>query len=197
MKSKNKFTRHLSDFFAPVVEKVYPFFNELVNGTPKMPSVFSFNGKINKYQCVETFMMIGFLSSPVYLMSNVLLHYVWSVLVFYLVAACIQKRCRDFGTKGKWWILVASLVIMIDRAFGFVDIYAIDSLWRIVVRANILVGLVMLVFLFTISSKPDTQKVADNIRSPLLKYPLLYVGVCWVLMIAGTLAVNHFFGISA
>ena len=119
------------------------------------------------------------------------LSYALWVSLFYCAIAAVQKRCRNFGSIGTWWILVFSLAYILKSSTYFIDISMKNSMfyqWRL--------GWYAVVFtLIFIPSKSQAEQIAGNIRSPLLKYPLLYVGVCWVLMIAGTLAVNHFAGI--
>ena len=193
---KNKFIQNLYFLVVPVYKSVNRFFSEIINGTSEKTSIFSYDGKLNEFQCTRTLIAILILSDPMRCIPNKMLHYYWILLLFYFMLAMVQKRCRDLGSKGTWWILVATVIFLIDRAFYFVDINIIDVLWCYLARCNILLGLLMVLLLFLIPSKPAEQQIAANVRSPLLKYPLLYVGVVWILCITATLTVNHFAGVT-
>lgn len=84
--------------------------------------------------------------------------------------------------------------MIVNEACYFTDILS-DSFWKNINLAVFVGQILVFLPLILIPSKPQAEQIADNIRSPLLKYPLLYVGVCWVVTIAGTLAVNYLAGI--
>ena len=64
------------------------------------------------------------------------------------------------------------------------------------VRYNLVAGLIMVLLLFLIPSKPAEKQIAPDVRTPLLKYPLLYVGAVWLICISATLTVNHYAGVT-
>ena len=123
MDLKNKFIQNLYFLVVPIYKSVSGFFSEIINGTSEETSIFSYNGRLNEFQYTRTLIVIMILSDPIHYIPNKMLHYFWTLLIFYFMLAAIQKRCRDFGTTGKWWILVATIIFLIDRAFYFVDIY--------------------------------------------------------------------------
>ncbi|MBR2136445.1 MAG: hypothetical protein IJ852_00595 [Alphaproteobacteria bacterium] len=154
---------------------------------------FSFENKVDCWQFAILILFIHAIFSSFNLFCSFQkLSLIAGLVEFYGIMALIQKRCRDFGSKGTLWILAYSAVFVIAQAFYFIDLSTIERLWR-----NVSVGardcqLIILLLLFLIPSKKDADL---SLRSPLLKYPFVYVGICWTLAIGATLAVNHYFGI--
>ena len=152
-------------------------------------SVFSFKGILKDYQMFgETAIIYSFVYFAEFLNNN-LLTYCIGLICFYALLAAIQKRCRDFGSKGTFWVLLATVIMLLGSVLYFMDLANADILWKRVAQTEVLLMLVLCA-LFFIPSKPEPDM---NLRSPLLKYPLLYVAVCWALAIGLTLTISHYF----
>lgn len=156
--------------------------------------LFSYDGKLNVVQFIMVILMVRALFHPFGAQVKYLpqISYWLDLASFYCVIAAVQKRCRDFGSRGTWWILAVSFVMVANEACHFLDAQQVEGFWKNINLAVFMGQIMAFLPLFFIPSKQDT---GANLRSPLLKYPLLYVGVCWVVTIAGTLAVNYLAGI--
>ena len=174
-------------------QRIKQFFQELKQ---LVQFLFSYDGKLNVIQFMMVVLMVRALFHPFGVNIKYLpqLSYMLDTASIYCVIAAVQKRCRDFGTKGSFIILIISTVMIVNEAFYFTDILS-ESFWKNINLAVFVGQVTVFLPLILIPSKPQAEQIADNIRSPLLKYPLLYVGVCWVVTIAGTLAVNYLAGI--
>ena len=173
-------------------EEMYLFWRGILYGNDKVSSIFSYKGTLSRSLGWATAIILSFITQTIGWLNNEIVSYISDLMIIYCVLALIQKRCRDFGSKGTFWILAYSAVFVIAQAFYFIDLSTIERLWR-----NVSVGardcqLIILLLLFLIPSKKDADL---NLRSPLLKYPFVYVGICWALAVGATLAVNHYLGI--
>lgn len=124
--------------------------------------------------------------------DNLLMAYTFNSLIVYVTLLSIQKRCRDFGNSGTWWILAYSAATILYSATYFVLPEERDSWLKYCGYITAALYLFILP-LFIIPSKPDAD---INLTSPLMKHPVIYTAVCFVLCIAATWTVNHYYGIN-
>ena len=179
-----------------LLSDIYDFGKAVFIGTEKNTSIFSYVGKLNGIKGLATGVVLYFFFSIVNNFQKPLLTYWFCLAIFYCVLATIQKRCRDFGSKGTWWVLAATLVAILNAAVYFVDTTQKETIWYKLEEIGNMSYCLLVLLLFLIPSKPVEQQIAANVRSPLLKYPLLYVGAVWLICIAATLTVNHYAGVT-
>ena len=176
----------INKMLSAVLEKVF--------GAKTLSSFFSYKGRVGKNQFFFVMVLIGFCTRCV--SSYIVVRYFVALFLFYAVLAAVQKRCRDFGSQGTFYVIVYTIFFVVYITTYFLVEHDIPKPWVYLYIPVIMTAVIMQVIAFVVLSYKDSKSEADmNLRSPLLKYPLLYVGVCWILMIAGTLAVNHFAGI--
>ena len=147
--------------------------------------------------------------------DNLLMAYTFNSLIVYVTLLSIQKRCRDFGNSGTWWILAYSLICIISSTTYFTNFKEdVSALNYFGTMASIIYNIIYMLQqdnyfkyagyitaalylfilpLFIIPSKPDAD---INLTSPLMKHPVIYTAVCFVLCIAATWTVNHYYGIN-
>lgn len=175
------------DFFHTILEKIF--------GTPTLMSFFSFEGKIGRNQFFFVMVLIGLCRQVLF--SNMLLKYIVSLLLFYIVLATVQKRCRDFASKGTVYIILYSLVLLVFASNSFIIEHISDRIWEnIRIMVMLIAAIISAIVFITLSYKISVPNPDMCLRSPLLKYPLLYTAVCWVLAICATLTVNHYSGVT-
>ena len=158
--------------------------------------LFSFKGSLNVVEFIMVLLVIRALFYPLgsWVKYSLQFSYLIDLVLFYCVIVAVQKRCRDFGSRGTWWLLAVSLTMLFDKACHFIDIQKAEILWKDVRLMTLIMQIVVFLPLFLIPSQQE--KIAAEERSFLLKYPLLYVFICWSIAIAATLTVNHYAGIS-
>ncbi len=154
--------------------------------------LYSNQGKLSREQFFGALIILCLLHSLVGNVSCLICSYLSELVCLYFLFVIIQKRCRDFGSKGTFFILLASACAIFLISIHFLNVKYIARMWVNVGAGVIFMSFLAFFILFIIPSKPDADM---NLRSPLLKYPLLYTAICWVLAIAATLAVNHYAGI--
>jgi uncharacterized membrane protein YhaH (DUF805 family) len=155
--------------------------------------MFSFNGIVTRKQFVVALLLLCVIFQPFYLEEYSLkLSYITELIAFYCVLLLVQKRCRDFGAKGTFWILAVTIMMIASKGCHFID-NSMADFWININRAIITVQIMVFLLLILIPSQPNPNM---NLRSPLLKYPLLYTAVCWGLAICATLTVNHYAGVT-
>lgn len=176
------------------MEQIYNELKQVLNGWKKfIYFIFSLDGIISGKQFALMLFLMALVFQPVNLERYSLkIAYVVELVAFYCVLLLVQKRCRDFGSKGTWWILAVTFSMIFNKAFQFIDMHTADGLWGSLHKCAFWGQLIIFLPLLIIPSKPDAD---INLRSLLLKYPLLYTAVCWVLAIVATLAVSHYAGI--
>lgn len=126
------------------------------------------------------------------IIQNINFNYFLNFAFMYFYFIAIQKRCRDFGNSGTWWILAYSAATILYSATYFVLPEERDSWLKYCGYITAALYLFILP-LFIIPSKPDAD---INLTSPLMKHPVIYTAVCFVLCIAATWTVNHYYGIN-
>lgn len=156
--------------------------------------MFSLKGIVNRYLFFIFFIFInaifGCFNITQYFPK---LSYITNIPAFYCILVLVQKRCRDFGSSGTFWILAISIAFVGNMAFHFVDVPRADTLVKNIYHIISALQVITFLFLFIIPSKPKPDL---TLRSPLLKRPLLYTAICWVLAIISTIAVNNLVGIT-
>lgn len=154
---------------------------------------FLFKNIVNRWHFVIFLLFINALFKSFNLVyDSRILSYLEDLMLFYAILALIQKRCRDFGSKGTFWILAYSVAFTVVQVFHFTDIDKLEPLWRNIYVVGLDLQVAIFLFLFLIPSKKDAEL---KLRSPLLKYPFVYVAICWLVAIGATLAVDHYFSI--
>ena len=164
----------------------------LGHGTIK--SFFSSEGIIDSEHFVASILSVFFMTNVLWPEKTYISYGFW-LLLFYCVIATVQKYCRNIGSVGTKAILLFSLIYILESAGYFVNISAGEELFH--QQTDKTCGWFLLIFavLYTRSSSAE-QQIAADVRSPLLKYPLLYVGAVWLLCIVATLTVNHYAGVT-
>ena len=163
----------------------------IFRGTENTTSFFSFEGILNRQYAWGTVAVIYAFLCIVNVLRIPLITYIVGLMSFYWILALVQKRCRDFGSKGTFWVIFVTLIMVLESSLYFVDVFHSELIWKYIWYASGIMYICLLIPAL-IPGKPDAD---INLRSPLLKYPLLYTAVCWVLAIVATLAVNHYAGI--
>ena len=176
------------------MEQIYNELKQVLNGWKKfIYFIFSLDGIISGKQFALMLFLMALVFQPVNLERYSLkIAYVVELVAFYCVLLLVQKRCRDFGSKGTFFILLASACAIFLISIHFLNVKYIARMWVNVGAGVIFMSFLAFFILFIIPSKSNPDM---NLQSPLLKYPLLYTAICWVLAIAATLAVNHYAGI--
>ena len=118
--------------------------------------------------------------------------YLLCFIAFPVLIYAIQKRCRDLHNHGTYFILIASILFILISATYFIHNEPTFAIIRYIKMITAVLYMSILI-LCIIPSKPEAGLI---LRSPLLKYPLLYVVICWILAITATFLVNHYAGIT-
>ena len=155
--------------------------------------MFSFDDIITRKQFAIALLLLYVLFQPINLEKYSLkLSYITELIAFYCVLLLVQKRCRDFSSKGTFWILAVTIMMIAGKGCHFID-NSVTDFWMNINKAVTPLQIIIFLPLLLIPSKPNPDM---NLRSPLLKYPLLYTAVCWGLAICATLTVNHYAGVT-
>ena len=167
---------------------MYLFWRNVFCGNDKMTSVFSFTGTLNRSLGWGTAVILSFLLQSITWLNIEIITYLSSFIIFYCILALTQKRCRDFGSSGTFWIIFVSIVMLLEILIYFLNIHGMITLYpKLQQYEKILYCFLIIPLLIPSKPKPDL-----TLRSPLLKYPLLYVVICWILAIIATFLVNHY-----
>ena len=171
-----------------IFEPIRELFYSVIFGSNKITSVYSTEGVLTKTQFLVIIVALSFIYSFFEYFHNSLLTYIAELFLFYAVLTAVQKRCRDFGSSGTFWILIVSCAFIGNMAFHFINIETEEFL-RDIHKYVFNFQIITFLALFLIPSKPKPDL---ELRSPLLKYPLLYVALCWVLAISATWIVSRY-----
>ena len=119
----------------------------------------------------------------------------FAYMVFFCASiAAVQKRCRDIGIKGTFFIIIFSILLPIVFYLKYARMHniAFPDHWKAGSGLVILVLLLCHFFLLSVSGKPD-----KNIKliSPLLKYPYIYMGICFIVYFIGFYLLMQYKGI--
>ena len=157
-------------------------------GSEEITPILSVKGVLNRSQFLSIVMILSILNSWGKLLHSEVFEYFFGLFLFFGLSAAIQKRCRDFGSRGTFFILCSTVLMLVLYAVYMVESQNVIILY---VRYVVLFALLCLVLLFFIPGKEEKDA---NLCSPLLKYPLLYAVICWILAIAATFAVSRYTG---
>ncbi|MBQ8481955.1 MAG: hypothetical protein IJ532_05425 [Alphaproteobacteria bacterium] len=185
LKILNEISREIYEAIVSVVCSLYA----IVFGSEDITPILSVKGVLNKYQFLAVVIALSIFNSWIKMLNSAIITYLFGLLLFYCFFAAIQKRCRDFGNKGTIFILSATIMML--------AVYAIYMLEGPRVILSYAMGIVMFTILcilplFFIPSKEEKD---ENLRSPLLKYPLVYAVISWMLAIGATWAMNSYAGV--
>jgi len=156
-------------------------------GKEELKEMFSFEGRATRSMIMWVLSVIYLCNILVQKLGVQWLSYVVNLLLFYPALAVIQKRSRDAGQRGTFFLVCYSICLIMSCAEHFGKIPP-DILLR--QYAGHILGFfyLLLLVLCVLPSKPEADL---NLRSPLLKYPLVYTAICWALAIAATIGVNY------
>ena len=172
------------NFFCDLNEKVKKLISFLI----------SFEGRLSAISFVMLLLFIKSFIQPLdYLTNSMFLSYIANLCSLYFMLALIQKRCRDFGSSGTYWILAFSIAFIGDMAFSFCNVQEAEDLLRHIYFVMVCIQLIVFICLLLIPSKAN---VDERIRSPLLKHPLIYTLICIILAIGATIGVNYYNGVN-
>lgn len=172
------------EIIAPIRECVYA----VIFGSEKITPIYALKGVLTNIQFTVILAFLCVFYSIFECFHNPLLTYIAALFLFYAVLTSTQKRCRDFGSAGTFWIAVISAVFIGDMAFHFIDYKVTGIVYQQVSSAIVNLKIVTYLFLMIIPGKPDPD---PKLRSPLMKYPLGYTAFCFILAILATIAVNY------
>lgn len=171
---------------------VFSEFNLMVRdflfGNDKMTSVFSFKGTLNR--------SLGWVTASVlWLILTIINDYtkimtcITGPVIFYCTLALVQKRCRDYGSSGTFWIIYVSIIMILESAVYFLNPESIGPLYpKLKDTTGTLYFFTLIPQLIPGKPEPDL-----SLRSPLLKYPFLYTVICLGLAILIPVLVNIFY----
>lgn len=168
--------------------EILKFWHQIFWGTDNFPSIFSFNGVLNRSLAWATALIIYFVLECISWLELPLITYLFGLFSFYCILALVQKRCRDFGSKGTLWILFITIVMLSQSIIYYTEILENRSLSESIHQTARILYCIVAVILF-IPSKPNVDM---ELNSPLLRYPLLYSVICWILAISLALTINHY-----
>ena len=158
-------------------------------GSEYITPILSVKGVLNKYQFLAVVIALSIFNSWIKMLNSAIITYLFGLLLFYCFFAAIQKRCRDFGNKGTIFILIATTMMLVVYAVYMLDDHSVILSYA---KGIVIFTILCILPLFFIPSKKEKD---ETLCSPLLKYPLLYAVVCWVLAIGATWAMNSYAGV--
>ena len=175
-----------------MLSKILVFF-EKIFGVKNIFYFTIFEGRINRNQFFCTVALIYFCLYYIETWNSNFLEYISMLLLFPWLLATVQKRCCDFGVKGTGYIFAYTIFFIVFLLSSFTSINEIVMYWRYIYGFCHLLSVIIFI---TLSYKPSNSNPNMSLRSPLLKYPLLYTAICWVVAISATLIVNYYNGVS-
>ena len=171
-----------------LLKEMYSFCYGIFCGNDKVSSIFSFDGTLSRSLGWATAIVLHLILQMISWIDIKLITYIFALVGFYCILALVQKRCRDFGRAGTFWIVFISLLMVMEHLIYFLNFENMEMLYlRLQKTENFLYCLLIIPLLIPSKPKPDLE-----LRSPLLKYPLLYVALCWVLAISATWIVSRY-----
>ena len=171
-----------------ILSEILKFWHRIFWGTDNFPSIFSFNGVLNRSLAWATALIIYFVLECISWLELPLITYLFGLFSFYCILALVQKRCRDFGSRGTFWILFITIVMLFQSVIYYTEILENRSLSENIRQTARILYCIAAVILF-IPSKPNVDM---ELNSPLLRYPLLYSVICWISAISLALTINHY-----
>jgi len=169
--------------------------NQPVTGYAKeiMKMLFFMDGVFNQQMFIAGLCTVYFGVIIINSLSVPVLVYAANLLSVYPILLLIQKRCRDFNSKGTFFIVIYTLLtIFISAEYFTNDKSTLPFYEYIRYTEAVMCAIIMLLFFI-----PGKEEKDENLCSPLLKYPLLYAVICWILAIAATFIVSNYAGIQS
>lgn len=98
--------------------------------------------------------------------------------------AAVQKRCRDICIKGTFFIAIFSILLPIVFYLKYARLHGISfpDNWKAGIGLVILVLLMCHFFLLSVAGRAEND---SKLISPLLKYPYIYMGICFIIYLIG------------
>lgn len=167
----------------------YRLFRALIFGTEKITPFYSFDGRLSRGQFFLILLIFYEIVSGIGKLTNPIITYILCLLSLYALLAAVQKRCRDFNYNGTFWILYITIITLFRSALYTSYLPSDESVFINLLRfSHISYGPLLILLCIPSSDNPDL-----NLRSPLLKHPLLYIMICWIISISLILITHLFF----
>lgn len=151
---------------------------------------FSLKGTFSQQMFIFGMCSVYFVKIIIETLGISTLNYVVNLLCLFPVLVIIQKRCRDFNSKGTLFIVIYTLLVMCMSMDYFINEETVFFYKYIRYMEATMCAIIMSLFFI-----PSKKEKDETLRSPLLKYPLLYMVICWVLAIGATWAMNNYAGV--
>ena len=165
--------------------------NKYLHVSPKenIMTIFSVEGVYSQQAILWVFSLIYILRIAVDSFNILLLSYVVTLLLFCPGILAVQKRCRDFGQNGTWEIICYTLFLILMCVTDFVKSIEHTDFNTYLGYIKSLLGIAILIMCVIPSQKNPNLEV----RSPLLKYPFLYIMICWLISVGTNMLVYFVF----
>ncbi len=159
-------------------------------GKKELKEIFSFDGRTTQPMIIWVLSLIYLCNRLVQEIGASMLAYIAELLLFYPALAAIQKRSRDANMKGTFFVVCYTMCI-IRRSVEHIVPISQDIIIGQYTGYVMSFFYTMILLLCVLPSKPEADM---SLRSPLLKYPLIYTTICWVICIVATVSVNSLTG---
>ncbi len=103
-----------------------------------------------------------------------------SYIDFYCSFVAIQKRCKDFGSKGTIYLIIFSIFYPVIRIFGYFGFINKEML-NIPDYLYLVIYVIYIIYWIVLLLKPPSKEKNPNIISPIFKHPIIYFSICIVL----------------
>ena len=127
--------------------------------------------------------ILNFISDGI-LHLNIIIFNIMVYAVLFVMLASIQKRCRDMNIRGTFFILIFSVLLPIIFYLKYARINSIhfseDKTVPICLVLILFLSCHLILLLF-----PGKKEKNMELISPLMKYPYIYVGVCYMFYLIG------------
>ena len=153
------------------------FGRNIFYGNEKFTSIFSYEGVLNRPLSWAIACILNMFLQIVSWLNIEVITYLFGFVIFYCVLALVQKRCRDFGSSGTFWVIYASILMLLESFIFFFDVDMVGELYIEVEKLE----KILYCFLIILLLIPSKTGVDMKLHSSLLKYPLLYVFICFIL----------------
>lgn len=153
-------------------------------------SLFSYHGSIGRLEFLGTIVLLNLLINAVSRIDSLILNILVYFVVFYLLFAAVQKRCRDIHIKGTFVILLFSLGYLCIQLYTAMDgtYVSVPQILKFTITGIAIIYFICLVFLLVFPGKTEKNFTST---SPLLKYPLLYTGIFFTIFLIGISFINY------
>lgn len=106
------------------------------------------------------------------------------MMFFSACIAAVQKRCRDIKIKGTFFILIFSVMLPIIFYLKYIRLHqvTIPDNWKVV--GGLVIFLFFVCYAILLLFPGNNEKNTD-LTSVLLKYPYIYLSVCFIFYLIG------------